>query len=322
MKKNKAIMAGVAVLVAATTASAGTVTLTGVDGFGLSSFNTAGLWDSAAAPTAGNDYIVPDATRLRTPADGNSYTFAGDSLTINNTTAYGDGFMFKGTGNAGTITVDNLIFDGGLLSHANGTGDIFNLDGALMVATGGARLYAKQGPVNIHSDISGSGTITVMTPDADGLCKLWLYSSANTFTGNIIQDGRLGLVDGANLNFVIGAAGVNNAVTYGAGVKHTTFDGIFDFDLSGAGTTLGDSWQVVPAGTNSPTYYGATFVVNGFAKDGGGTGYGIWNGSANGAEYQFDPDAGTLTVIPEPATLGLIGFFGAGMLFVRRRFKI
>ena len=288
------------------------VTLTGVDGFGSSSFNTVGLWDNGLAPSAGNDYVVPDGTRLRTPADGGSYTFAGDSLTISNTTAYGDGFMYKGTGNTGAITVDNLIVDGGIISHANGTGDVFNLYGGMMIASGGARLYAKQGPVNIYSDISGNGTITVMTPDSDGACKLWFHSSANTFTGDIIQDGRLGLVDGANLNFVIGAAGINNSVTYGANVKHSTFDGIFNLDLTGASTTLGDSWQIVPGAGSTPTYYGGTFSVDGFTDMGDDT----WFGSANGVNYQFDEGSGMLSVIPEPATLVLLGLGG---LVLRRK---
>lgn len=303
-----------AVLAVPALSSADTVNLTGIDGFGTSSFNSAGLWDSAAAPVAGNDYVVGDGTRLRTPADGGSYTFAGDSLTINNTTAYGDGFMFKGTGSAGTITVGNLIMDGGLLSHANGTGDIFNLAGSMTVASGGARLYAKQGPVNIYSDISGSGIITIDAPDSDSLCKLWLYSSANTFTGDIVNNGRLGLVDDANLNFVIGASGVNNSVS-GAAQFHTTYDGDFVFDLSGAGTTIGDSWDVITTAAAS-TYYGATFTVAGFADQGDGTWY-LDNGSA---EYSFDTGTGTLSVIPEPATLGLIGVAGVGMLAARRRF--
>ena len=314
--KYKAMIAGVAALAVPALCVADTVNLTGVDGFGTSSFNSAGLWDSGSTPVSGNDYFVGDATRLRTPADGSSHTFGGDSLTVNNTTAYGDGFMFKGTGTAGTITIDNLIMDGGLISHANGTGDIFNLAGAMTVASGGARLYAKQGPVNIYSAISGTGTITVDAPDSDSLCKLWLYSSANTFTGNIVNDGRLGLVDDANLNFVIGASGVNNSVS-GSAQFHATFDGDFVFDLSGAGTTLGDSWDVVTT-TAASTYYGATFTVQDFSDMGDG----IWEGSANGAEYAFDTATGTLTVIPEPATLGMIAVMGGGLLFVRRRFMM
>jgi hypothetical protein len=291
-------------------AQAANVTLTGIDAMGTSSFNTAGLWSDGQAPSAGNAYFVGNATRLRTPASGSSFAFAGDSLTINNTTPYGDGFMYKGTGTAGTITVGNLIMDGGLISHANGAGDVFNLDGTMTVASGGARLYAKQGAINVYSDITGSGTITIDNPDADTRCKLWIYSSANSFTGNIINNGRLGLVDNANLNFVIGASGVNNSVSTGTAQKHVTFDGDFIFDLTGAGTTVGDSWAVITT-TAATTYYGGTFTVAGFFDLGDNT----WLKYANGAKYRFNEATGILAVVPEPATMILLGL--GGLLMAR-----
>ena len=286
-------------LLAAFMAQAATVTLTGIDGINTSSFNTAGLWDNAAAPSAGNDYFVPDGTRLRTPPDGASYTFAGDSLTINNTTPYGDGFMYKGTGSTGIITIGNLVFDGGLLSHANGTGDVLNLDGAITIASGGARIWAKQGPFNFYSAISGSGTITNILGDNGAAAprQLTLYSADSTFTGDIVNDGRFILAAGtggdpnAVLNFVIGANGVNNSIS-GTGPS-TALNGNFKFDLSGAGTTPGDSWAIVTASNVS---YGETFAPIGFTDMGDDT----WQKNANGTAYVFDEGTGTLSVyIPE-----------------------
>lgn len=302
------------VMVLCGVAQANVVTLTGVDGFGASSFNTAGLWDDGMAPSAGNDYFVPDLTRMRTPADGGSYTFAGDSLTINNVTAYGDGFMFKGTGSAGTITVDNLIMDGGLISHANGVGDIFNLDGALTVASGGARLYSKQGPINILADIGGSGQIDIPASDAVG-CELTFLSSANTFTGNIVNQGRFTLADGANLNFVIGASGVNNSFSDPGLQQHAIFLGDFVLDLTAAGTTLGDSWQII--GTYGATYYDGNFKLVGFTNAGDNN---TWFKQIDASSfYVFEQSTGTLTVAetPEPATLMLVAF--GGLTLLRRR---
>jgi hypothetical protein len=297
---------------------AANVTLTGIDALGASSFNTAGLWDNALAPSAGNDYFVPNGTRLRTPANGNSHTFAGDSLTINNTTPYGDGFMYKGTGNAGAITVDNLIMDGGLISHANGGGDIFNLYGNILVASD-SRLYPKQGPIHLYSALSGSSTLNILASDNNSAYKVWIRSSANTFTGNIVNNGRLELADNANLNFVIGGSGVNNGVSNGSlgTQQHSIFDGDFVFDLSGAGTTLGDSWTIVNT-VPASTYYTSTFTVTGFT----------WNNATQWTKptgvgtdlYLFDQDTGILSVVlvPEPSTAALV-LCGLGLLVGCRR---
>ena len=295
-------------LLVAFMAQAATVTLTGIDGINTSSFNTAGFWDNAAAPSAGNDYFVPDGTRLRTPPDGVSHTFAGDSLTINNTTPYGDGFMYKGSGNTGIITIGNLIFDGGLLSHANGSGDVLNLDGAITIASGGARIWAKQGAFNFYSSISGSGTITNILGDngGDSPRELTFYSADSTFTGDIVNDGRFILAAGtggdpnAVLNFVIGANGVNNSIS-GTGLS-TALNGNFNFDLSGAGTTPGDSWAIVTASNVS---YGETFAPLGFTDMGDNT----WQKNANGTTYVFDESTGALNVYISELVEDPISFF-------------
>lgn len=298
---------------------AATVNLTGIDALGASSFNSAGLWDNAAAPSAGNDYFVGNATRLRTPADGSSHTFAGDSLTINNTTGYADGILYKGTGSAGTITVGNLIMDGGLISHGQGTGDVFNLDGGMTVASGGARLYAKQGTINLYSEISGSGTITnIIGDNSSSTQKLWIHSSTSTFTGNILNSGRIEFTDNAAMNFVIGASGVNNFIGNIAGTQqHIIFGGDFYLDLTGAGTTIGDSWDLVTT-VSASTYYGSTFTVDGFTDNLDDT----WTKTidANSA-YFFDEGTGSLSVIaiPEPSA-ALLGAFGLIALLRRRRF--
>ena len=307
---------GLAVAVCfAAVGDAAIVTLTGIDGFGASSFNSAGLWDSGAAPSAGNDYVVPDGTRLRTPPDGNSYTFAGDSLTINNATPYGDGFMYKGTGNTGTLTIDDLILDGGLISHANGTGDICQLDGNLTVASD-SRIQARQGPIYIYSDIHGTAQLHNEDTTGDINCKLWIGSSANTFTGNILTNGRLGLLDDANLNFVIGASGVNNSVSDGGSQKHATFDGDFVFDLSGASSVMGDSWTVIDT-TPESTYYGSTFTVAGFTPLGDDAW--IQPIGSTGLNYKFLESTGVLSVVPEPATATMILLGISGLALVARR---
>ena len=68
------------------------VTRNANDGFNATGFNTATGWSDGNIPTAGNIYFDQNYD-LRSPPDANSYTFAGDSLTV----ADGGRFLFKGT---------------------------------------------------------------------------------------------------------------------------------------------------------------------------------------------------------------------------------
>jgi hypothetical protein len=292
-------------------ASAAAVTLTASDAAGTSSFNSGTNWSDGLAPSAGNDYIVGNDLRLRTPGDGGSYTFGGDSLTINpDPTDDRLGLTYKGTGNTGSITIDNLILNGGSVNHLDGTGDVFNLYGNINVVADSI-IRSKQGPTNVYSAISGSSQIAIHPSDSLA-CELTFFSSASTFTGNIVNTGRFTLADDAVLNFVIGANGVNNS--FSGASTHTIFNGDFNIDLSGASSNIGDSWAIA---SSSPNYWGSTFSVVGFTDIGSD----FWNKSANGVTYQFSEATGALTVVPEPASIVMIltGLFGVGLLWLRRK---
>jgi len=271
------------------TAHAADVTLTSSDAVGTTSFNGAGHWDDGAAPSAGNDYSTGNFI-LRTPPDGGSYTFAGDSLTVNNTNGYPNGLLYKGTGTAGVITINNLILDGGYVSHANGSGDLFRLDGSINVLSD-SFIYARQGPIDVLAAISGSATIT--NPGSDGAGRaLSFFSSANTFTGNVVNNGRFELADDAVMNFVIGPSGVNNSLS-GTGAE-TIIDGDFTLDLTNATSNPGDHWNIVTANNRS---FGSTFNVSGFVK--------FANQTWTNGTYQFDETTGDLSVAPAPDLLTL-----------------
>ncbi len=75
-------------------------------------------------------------------------------------------------------------------------------------------------------------------------------------------------------------------------------------------TTLGAKSQSLLIGDGGATYVGTPKVQVGFAITG------LYVDPATAAGL------GTVEVIPEPATLGLIGLFGAGLLLFRRNFKI
>jgi autotransporter-associated beta strand protein len=277
------------------------VTLDASDGFNLSSFSTDLNWDNNAAPTAGNDYFTGNFT-LRTPIDANDHTFAGDSLTVNNTGPYPQGLFYKGTGTSATtgiLTVNNLILNGGIISHGQGDGNFFNLAGSMAV-TAPSTIWAKQGPTHIYSSISGSSNITVPAPDADIPSRtLNFHSSTSTYTGNLINNGRFVLADDAVFNFVIGAAGVNNSIS-GTG-STTTFNGDFVFDFTGASANRGDTWSIVTAAGQT---YGSTFTVAGFTDNFDDT----WSKDIGGGlSYLFRESSGTLSVVGPPENIVWLG---------------
>jgi hypothetical protein len=268
------------------------ITTTGSDGFGTSSFNSAGVWSDSLAPQAGNDYVIVTGHRVRTPADGASYTFAGDSLTVaDGGTNEASGLSYKGTGGTGTITISNLILDGGSVNHINGSGDVFNLDGNINVISDSV-IYAKQGPINLLAAVSGSATIT--NPGSDDTNRtLTFMSASNTFTGDIVNNGRMNVADDAVMNFVIGAAGVNNTIS-GTGAE-TVFEGDFVLDLTGASANPGDTWTLVSTANVS---YTATFTVVGFTE----TLPGIWDGT----DYWYETATGVLSYGEPPTIAGII----------------
>lgn len=286
-------------------AQAAVVTLTAGDGYGTSSFNSGLNWSDGLAPSAGNDYEV-SIEQLRTPPDNGSYTFGGDSLKINT----GGILMYKGSDSAGvgTITVNNLIGNGGhIIDHRSGTSDICTLDGNISVAANSV-MYAKQGPVHVYSTITGSSNIT--NPGSDGTGRtLWFHGDTSGYTGSIVNDGRFVVADDGEFNFLIGASGVNNDIT-GTGIA--SYKGDFVFDLTSAGTGLGDSWTIANVATQD---FDTTFNVVGFTDIGGG----LWRKHISGElYYQFSEGASpaTLTVVPEPATITLLGL---GALMLRRK---
>jgi hypothetical protein len=276
------------------------------DGFNASSFNSGLNWSDGNPPSAGNDYITNDF-RVRTPPDGNSYVFGGDSLTVNNTNGYSWGLMYKGTGSSGVITVDNLILAGGQISHANGTGDLFQLDGAITVNSP-SEIYSKQGNTHILADISGTGDLAILATDdnSNANARIVTLFGASTLSGDIDVSGKLTLAETGSLFFGIGSSGVNNSVS-GSGVA--VYNGTFNFDLSGASGGVGDSWAITSVATQS---FGSTFDVAGFASDGAG----LW---ASGG-YRFDQGTGILSVVPEPTSLVVaVGAVAACCVGARRR---
>lgn len=190
-------------------------------------------------------------------------------------------------GTSTLLTLGSTVVNGGFLVSFAGTGDSSVAD-----AISGSGGVAK----------SGAGTLTL--------------NGVNTYTGDTtVTAGTMILADNAGMKFVIAGNGVNNTVT---GVGVVTLNGDFTFDLTSAGTTFGDTWNIVNVATLAETF-GSTFNVNGFTRQGGGSGAGIWEGSANSTAYQFDSSDGNLSVVPEPATWVLLVVGLSAMTVFRRR---
>ncbi len=183
-------------------ALAATVTLTGDDAFGNSSFNSAGFWDNGAAPSAGNDYFTGQF-RLRTPADGNSYTFGGNSLVANNAPIQDGsaGIGYKGAGTTAILTA-NWVLDGGQAFNLQDVSTVFRMGGTLSITPNGGQLWAKQGDIVVHAPISGTGPLTIAQTDAAGETTrrfVYLFGNNTAFTGPITLFGKLGIVSEENL---------------------------------------------------------------------------------------------------------------------------
>jgi autotransporter-associated beta strand protein len=272
--------------------SATSVALTSSDPYGESGFNAHYRWSDGYFAHAGADYRT-GAYLMRTPQSPNSFTFAGDSLTLDNPTV-DTGLYFKGEGSSGIITIPNLVLDGGWVDHrgSNNLADLFQLAGNVHVESD-SNIRAFNGNIHLLADLHGAGTLTVRESDSIAQDARYVVSKSanNTFTGNLVNRSRYELAAGANFNFAIESGGVSNSIS-GPTARATRLNGEFHFDLTAASANAGDSWQLVSAAN---TTYGGTFEVVGFDHVGG-----VWS---NG-DYTFNQSSGTLAPVTQWAANG------------------
>lgn len=303
-------------------ALAALVSMTAIDTAGTTSFNAGLHWSDALAPSAGNDYTTLGYL-LRTPNVAGNYTFAGDSLWVgggNGGAIFAPGVANNNalinktpTGTGVIITVNNLTLDGSSIRDGMGSADVWSIAGNILVTANGGN-FINQCRMNVDSVLSGSGPLYVGdNGNGDATRITYIDSALNTYNGSITLMGsadaraRLNFADNSLMNFVIGASGVNNKIS---GTGTLTLNGDFKLDLTGASTNVGDSWTI--AGATSQTF-SDTFTVLGFVDIGGN----LWDKTANGALYEFSESDGKLIVIPEPATMVLLGLGSLALL--RRR---
>ncbi len=231
-------------------------------------------------------------------------------LRLDNNTALGTGMLTISGGSIGAVNTNainaaNAVSVTGDFGYSTGGGNAtLTLSGDM--ALNGAVRTITQGNTSSTLYLNGAISNGGLIKEGAGLLSL---GGVNTYTDDTtVSAGTLLLADNSQMQFVIGVSGVNNKID-GAGIL--TADGDFAFDLTGAGTTVGDTWTI--ANVSSQTF-GATFSVVGFTADGD-----LWNKAINGTDYyQFDEGTGVLTVIPEPATIGMLGLGAMIAALIRR----
>jgi len=235
--------------------SAATVTLTNNDAINTSSFNTAGWWNSGLAPVAGNDYVTSESFRLRTPASGSSFTFAGDSLRVNGTNGLNTGLMYKGTGATGVLTFNNLILDGGWIHHQNGSGDFCRIAGNITVQSD-SRIDTKQGNIIIDATMSGSGTVTNASNDNNGNSYTTTYTANNSaFTGRMVirdSNNRVQITNEFNLGGNP-ASFTADQLLVESGWLQTGISNDVVLDDPNRGITLAGTWSINPQSNSTLT---------------------------------------------------------------------
>jgi autotransporter-associated beta strand protein len=199
-----------------TSAEAAVVTLNANDAGGTSSYNTAGNWSSAAAPSAGNTYVVNlNANGLRGPVDGGvvntSYNFWGDSLEIQSSGQFL--LKFLPTAAVTQTLSQNLILSGGRVNYGpnattyasvgklTGTVSLTALTTSTLCANGNGGSYLE-----VNAPISGSGNLTIGLAGNAGSVVL---SGSSSYDGTTsVSLNFLRITDGNALGSTVGGTTV------------------------------------------------------------------------------------------------------------------
>ena len=222
-------------------------------------------------------------------ADLQIYTGAGVELTV-------DGLI---TGNSGLYKA----FEGGLILNGDNdfSGDITHTAGQLII---NGDMSAATGNIVVNNKglLGGSGIIGgAVTIDAGGML------AAGNSPGTLTFNDDLTLLSGSTNIMEITDSAYD--ILMGDGANALTVAGTTIFDFSGftGGVTNGFSLALGDMFVNwgSSDIFGATYSATGLSEG-----------------QSIDFTGGNLTVIPEPATLGLVVALGGGLMWIRRVFMV
>lgn len=173
-------------------AQAATATLKAADASGVSAFtnNAPGTnWVYVGTPDTFTNYFS-GAYGLRTPADTNSYTFSGSSLTLQSPTTTGYSFLEKGATNV-TYTINNFTNAGGIIRSGGGRTLKQTIAGNIFAISANSAIWADQNGWIINSPLSGSGILTNRT---DGIANDTIAYGGNNsaWTGKMVINSSAG----------------------------------------------------------------------------------------------------------------------------------
>lgn len=211
--------------------------------------------------------------------------------------------LLSGTGAGGGMEVmaanDRVIGPGGFIVEAgtlrfNNThqGEDYSYSGGVTVRNTGVV------DINTNNEALGEGALTIEEGGQVQLLAQNLDNNADKINLVVLSDGA---PTATNTTFLTGSP---------------TIVSDFYFDLTNAGTTVGNQWEIVSA---TASYHDTDFSVNGWSE----VLAGVWEGQAHDAYYQFDESTGILQVtaaVPEPGSLTLLGL--GGLLIALRRFQV
>ncbi|MDZ8117082.1 PEP-CTERM sorting domain-containing protein [Pontiella agarivorans] len=277
-----------------------------------------GVGAQAAVITSSADGVLDAAATwdgVNSPTNANSDTWnsAGyDHSWQKNKTYYGtyvvqSGTTVTGSGNFDHVQFENMTLAGGTLQGARG--QEYTVDANLAVISDSLVTVRRSGIIKGDgtATLTGNGNLTILQDtdanDSGDEFALGMGMDMTGYTGNILF------------------------TTDGGGSGADTFDLQILGDTSAAGTfglalenqATGDVSVRLDLGTSNDftvqaLSFGGTTVANGTytAADLTTAGFGDWVAGSGS----------TVTVIPEPATLGMVVAMGVGVLFIRRRFMM
>ena len=184
------------------------VNQTTTDAYGYSSFLSGTNWSNGLAPSPLYDYI--SSATLRTPAASGSYTFGGNSLTLNSNGA----LCYKGTATTDVITVNSLTLNTGSVV-TNKAANSFTLAGDINLPAsnvGTLQVTSSNAGYVVTAQIGGAGTLGFTNVYSSQSPYPVTLAASNTHSGGTVVGPYTYVIGGCDGAFGTGNVTVNGGM--------------------------------------------------------------------------------------------------------------